>query len=180
MGCNKTDICRWQRRPYSTQQTVRQHKLNVVTNAAELFSLTELETESLANKAGLSLYLKPDFLPNLLQNCRPAQRRLLYHTAVSERMAQYYLAGQQPSKQALLAILILLEQTQEEPQLQAALNAHGYCLSPSLANDAVTRWFLFAKRPAAEPAALLQNINAALHDFQLPLLMTKQFNIHNS
>lgn len=90
-------------------------------------------------------------------------------------MLQYYLAGRQPSKQALLAILILLEYTDAEEQLQAALNAHGYCLSHSLANDIVVRWFLFA-RPPAEPAALLNDINITLHDLQLPLLMTRQSN----
>lgn len=95
-------------------------------------------------------------------------------------MLQYYMADKPPSKQALLAILILLKQTNTEKQLQAALNAYGYCLSHSLANDMVVRWFLFAERPALEPAALLQNINTTLHDFKLPLLMTKQFNMQNS
>lgn len=91
-------------------------------------------------------------------------------------MLQYYLAGRQPSKQALLAILILLEQAETEKQLQTALNAQGYCLSKSLANDMIVFWFLFVQRPASEPTAILQNINITLHDFKLPLLMTKQFN----
>lgn len=175
LGCNKTDVCRWRQHPYSTQQTVRLHKLKVIQNAARIFSLNELQTESLANTAGLSLYAQVSPLPGLLQNCSQSQRRRLYHCAVSERMLQYYLAGRQPSKQALLAILILLEYTEAEEQLQAALNAHGYCLSHSLANDIVVRWFLFA-RPPAEPAALLNDINITLHDLQLPLLMTRQSN----
>ena len=99
-------------------------------------------------------------------------------------MLQYYLAGRQPSKQALLAILILLEQAEtekreaetQEIQQQAALNAQGYCLSKSLANDMIVFWFLFAQRPSLEPTVILQNINITLHDFKLPILMTKQLN----
>ncbi len=91
-------------------------------------------------------------------------------------MLQYYLAGRQPSKQALLAILILLEQAETGKQLQAALNTQGYCLSKSLANDMIVFWFLFAQRPSPEPTAILQNINITLHDFKLPILMTKQLN----
>ena len=91
-------------------------------------------------------------------------------------MLQYYLAGRQPSKQALLAILILLEQAETEKQLQAALNTQGYCLSKSLANDMIVFWFLFAQRPSPEPTAILQNIIITLHAFKLPILMTKQLN----
>lgn len=91
-------------------------------------------------------------------------------------MLQYYLAGRQPSKQALLAILILLEQAETEKQLQAALNTQGYCLSKSLANDMIVFWFLFVQRPTPEPTAILQNINITLHDFKLPILMAKQLN----
>ena len=91
-------------------------------------------------------------------------------------MLQYYLAGRQPSKQALLAILILLEQAETGKQLQAALNTQGYCLSKSLANDMIVFWFLFAQRPSPEPTAILQNINITLHEFKLPILMTKQLN----
>lgn len=175
MGCNKTDIFRWRQQPYSTQKTVRQHKLLVIAKAGEIFELSARQTEFLANTAGLSLYPngrpQTELLPRLLRQCGRRQRRLLYHAAVSERMLQYYLAGRQPSKQALLAILLLLE----AEDLPASLNAYGYCLSASLANDAVVRWHLANAGRQGAPADLLLHINHTLDELGLPLLMTKQF-----
>lgn len=128
----------------------------------------------MANRAGLSCSQKPveADLAQLLRGCTRSQRALLYQTAVSERMLQYYLAGRRPSKQALLAVLILLEQAADEPVLQAALRAQGYCLSESLANDAVVRWFLFAQPRPVLTLELLGNINAVLYELGLPLLIS--------
>lgn len=86
-------------------------------------------------------------------------------------MIQYYLAGKVPTKQALLAIDILLELPAKE--LEELLWGYGYSLSYSLANDAAVRWFLEDKRTLAG-TDLLYEINEALEYLNLPLLMTKQ------
>lgn len=146
LGCTKTDISRWKNNPFSTHALAKTHKISVILNAMDLFHLSLKQAEGLANKAGLSLlsirmsqkmqYSLPacteplpepqDELKMLLKNCGKKQRRQLYHMAVSERMIQYYLAGKEPTKQALLAITILLELSsiQTEKQLQN----YGYCL----------------------------------------------------
>ncbi len=113
----------------------------------------------------------PIGLAKILEKCSSGQRRKLYHLAVSERMIQYYLAGKVPTKQALLAIGILLELPAKE--LEELLWGYGYSLSYSLANDAAVRWFLEDKRTLAG-TDLLYEINEALEYLNLPLLMTKQ------
>lgn len=180
LGCTKTDISRWKNNPFSTHASTRLHKIKVVLKAMETFNLSQQQAESLANKAGLSLYshIPPQIKPQnqlkiLLKKCGGKQRRQLYHLAVSERMVQYYLKGKEPTKQALLAITIILglSITETEDMLQN----FGYCLSGSLANDAVVRWFMENANGTAR-AELLYSINETLDILDLPLLLTKQIN----
>ncbi len=145
----------------------------MVENAARLFDLTAEQAESLANRAGLSLGAAGAdcrLLPCLLRECTSQQRNLLYQTVLSERMLQYYMAGRQPGKQVLLAILILLNQTAEKAVWQAQLGAYGYCLSDSLANDLVVRWFLSLGEEAVG-LRLLNRVNTVLYELNLPLLL---------
>ena len=139
-------------------------------SAAVLFDLSEDLAESLANKAGLSLRTGENALAELLKNCGSAKRRLIYHSAVSERMLQYYIAGREPTKQALLAIAILLGLAENE--IEPLLGQYGYSLSASLANDAVVRWYLERGGRKRTPG-LLDEINGTLYDLGLPLLMAK-------
>ena len=173
LGCTKTDISRWSRNPFTTQAVMKKHKLNVIRSAAVLFDLSEDLAESLAHKAGLSLRTGENALAELLRNCGSAKRRLIYHSAVSERMIQYYIAGKEPTKQALLAIAISLGMREEE--IGDLLGKYGYCLSASLANDAVVRWYL-GNGIGANAQSLLSGINETLDDLGLPLLMTKAIN----
>lgn len=193
LGCTKTDISRWKNNPFSTHASTKSHKIKVVLKAIELFHLSPKQAESLANKAGLSLFdarmirepqhplpmhskvqEKPhNELKNLLKNCTISQRRQLYHMAVSERMIQYYLAGKEPTKQALLAIMIILKSSASETEVQ--LQNCGFCLSRSLANDAVVRWFM-ENNSDKSGAELLYLINETLDVLELPLLLTKQIN----
>lgn len=180
LGCTKTDISRWKNNPFSTHASTRLHKIKVVLKAMEILNLSQKQAESLANKAGLSLYshlatqTKPqDELKILLKNCGSKQRRQLYHLAVSERMVQYYLKGKEPTKQALLAITIILGLTITETE--DMLQNFGYCLSGSLVNDAVVRWFM-ENDNCATRAELLYSINETLDILDLPLLLTKQIN----
>lgn len=180
LGCTKTDISRWKNNPFSTHASTRLHKIKVVLKAMEILNLSQKQAESLANKAGLSLYshiatqTKPqDELKILLKNCGSKQRRQLYHLAVSERMVQYYLKGKEPTKQALLAITIILGLTITETE--DMLQNFGYCLSGSLVNDAVVRWFM-ENDNCATRTELLYSINETLDILDLPLLLTKQIN----
>ncbi len=146
----------------------------------DLFHLSQDQAESLANKAGLSLFAysgvqvdPKETLIFLLKNCNNRQRKQIYHLAVSERMIQHYLTGKTPTKQALLAIAILLGLASEETG--ALLRYYGYSLSRSLANDAVVHWFM-EKDDGIPGAELLYSINETLDLLGLPLLLTKQIN----
>lgn len=181
-----------------------------------LFQLSQIQAESFANKAGLSLFpyrklrrkahgyenAKHSFLLHteftctegktqgrrpvrinncpaeetgslafLLKKCGSGQRRQIYHLAVSERMVQYYLLGKVPTKQALLAIAVILELPMNG--MGELLRDYGYSLSHSLANDAVVRWF-WENEHDMSGADLLYAINDTLDCLKLPLLMTKQ------
>ena len=87
-------------------------------------------------------------------------------------MFEYYLAGRRPTKQALLALAICLELSPGE--MGRLLGAYGYCLSKSLPNDAVVRWFL-ENTGSGSRSLLLDSINEVLSDLDLPLLMTKNY-----
>jgi hypothetical protein len=139
-----------------------------VSQTAALFELTSAESESLANKAGLSLCERENSFVELLSRYRGKYCDLLAAAGVSERMLQYYISGKVPAKQALLAISISLGLSIAE--IEDALKNYGYCLSRSLPNDAVTRWHLEHNRANS---GVLAEINKALNDLELPLLMTK-------
>ncbi len=119
---------------------------------------------------------------------------------VSERMFQYYMAGREPTKQALLAVSIVLGLTYKE--IQQLLNTYGYCLSNSLPSDAIVMWFLGRGNGSRHGdrsedaghrngshggsgghgdgnvnsgARMLYEINEVLYELDLPLLMTKEY-----
>lgn len=173
IGCTKTDISRWKYNSASTHASVKKHKEEVIRKAAVLFELPEAQAEMLANKAGLSLRPHKNGLTELLAKCGRERRRLLYQTAVSERMIQYYIAGKESTKQALIAIAVLLELQLQE--IEKLLEQYGYCLSYSLEYDLVIRWCL-ENRAGSSGERLLYLINETLYGLELPLLMTKSIN----
>lgn len=141
MGCNKTDISRWKSNPCSTQLLCANAKISVILNAAQLFNLSEYECESLANRAGLSLrYDENVSLAACLKVYNIKICDLVRRVSVSERMFQYYFKGKKPTKQALLAIVILLNFPIDE--INILLCKYGYCLSKSLPNDVIVIWYL--------------------------------------
>lgn len=173
IGCTKTDISRWKYNAASTHASVKKHKETVIRKAAVLFELSEAQAEMLANKAGLSLRPRENGLAKLLEKCGREQRRLLYQTAVSERMIQYYIAGKESTKQALIAIAVLFELRLQE--IEKLLEQYGYCLSYSLEYDLVIRWCL-ENRTGSGGERILYSINETLYGLKLPLLMTKSIN----
>lgn len=76
-----------------------------------------------------------------------------------------------PTKQALLAILTVLNFSAAD--MDELLRSYGYCLSESLAADAVVRWYADNSRPRYNGAGLLNEINDVLEKMGLPLLMTR-------
>lgn len=174
LGCNKTDISRWRKEPFSTRSMVKRRKIELIHNLVQLFELSGYEAERLADSAGLSLNEHKNGLKELLQCCGTDKRRMLYRIAVSERMIQYYILGMEPTKQALLAIIILLELNDKE--MKELLGNYGYCLSHSLANDAVVRWYLETNKGICG-IELLYRINETLDRFGMPLLMTNSSGI---
>ena len=165
-------MSRWKYNPCSTQASCRKIKLAVAENAAFLCGLSGQEKEVLVNKAGLSLLSHGNELEALIRHYHGKVADLLKQSNVSERMFEYYLTGKKPTKQALLAISISAEIDMEE--IQELLRSYGYCLSVSLPNDAIVRWYLEAGQ--SKRRELLYKINNTLEDLRLPLLMTKIYN----
>lgn len=171
LGCNKSEVSRWEKNPCSTQAICKRAKLAVVVNSAKLFHLEKNETEMLANKAGLSMHQSQNEFLERVKKYSGTYSKLLRSACVSERMFQYYMLGKEPTKQALLAILISLELSLDE--IKQVLQSCGYCLSLSLPNDVVVLWFLMNRRRTQNVVLLLHSINEVLEQLELPLLMTK-------
>lgn len=76
-----------------------------------------------------------------------------------------------PTKQALLAILTVLNFSVTD--MDKPLRSYGYCLSESLAADAVVKWYADNSRQRDNGARLLNEINEVLDKMGLPLLMTR-------
>lgn len=93
---------------------------------------------------------------------------LCEHSMVSERMLRHYKV-KVPSKQALLALAVVL--SMQEEAVDELLRKYGYCLSASIAGDAVVRWHI---RQGIGGKKMLFEINVTLERMGLPLLMTRQ------
>lgn len=169
IGCNKTDISRWKRRPMSTHASSKRHKIRVINSAKELFPLTAAEAEALANKAGLSLAMRENVLAPYLRTCGKKVRREIYCTVVSERMLELYIAGREPTKEILIALVILLGL--DNKNFRFILKKYGYALSLSLPNDAIVLWFL--RNSTQKGIFLLYDMNCTLEMLGLPLLIAK-------
>lgn len=153
----------------STYAFVKRHKVSVVNLAKGLFSLSAVEAEDLANKAGLSLVTHENVIAPYLRDCGKLVRREIYYTVVSERMVEMYIAGMEPTKEILIALVLLLGV--EKEKLGFILSKYGYSLSLSLPNDAVVSWYLRNSRQKGLP--LLNDINDTLEMLSLPLLTAK-------
>lgn len=54
LGCNKTDVSRWEHNPCSTHALVKSKKLDVVRKMEIYLGLHHAEAEKMANKAGFA------------------------------------------------------------------------------------------------------------------------------
>lgn len=144
-------------------------KLSVIRSAGNLFGLTALQSENLANTAGLSLSPPTNQLQKILSTYRGRQHIIFTRANISERMFRHYVSGMIPTKQALLAISITL--IPSLPFINNLLKNCGYCLSKSLANDCIVLWYL--RNCSDYENYLLDDINSTLDDLGLPLLMTR-------
>lgn len=169
LGCSKQNVSYWKTYSFSTQS--QKSILKVIKNAAELFDLTEEQTEKLANAAGLTLHTSDENLYHFISLNYIGKKKTLYDNAlISERMFRYY-KKMAPTKQALLAIAISLNTNMED--MNKLLRGYGYCLSDSVVADLVVMWFMENKDNKAG-ALLLGEINEMLDNMGLPLLMTRQ------
>lgn len=171
LGCNKTDMSRWEYNPCSTQLLCKKAKTAVIYNAKLLFDLTLNECENIANKAGFSLCEHKNGLKEIFEDYVGTYRNLLNHALVSERMFRYYITGKEPTKQVLLALAISMGLSLDK--IDYLLHTYGYCLSRSLPNDIVVLWFLSKQNNYKNNWYLLNSINEVLYELDLPMLMTK-------
>ena len=166
LGCSKQNVSYWGSHSYSTQ--AKRSILDVVHNAARLFGLSSEQAEALANSAGLSLNTGTGSLTERLgYSGKP--KEICTAAGVSERMLRSYKKSV-PTKQVLLAIVIALDLPVTD--IDRILRSYGYCLSESLAADAVVRWYVNNSRQESG-ARLLNEINDTLESMGLPLLMTR-------
>ncbi|WP_303149309.1 hypothetical protein [uncultured Cloacibacillus sp.] len=163
MGCSKTDLSRWHKKPYSFNATSNNAKFKVIRNAQKVFLLTDGETEYLANTAGLSLSLRYNAIVELLKNYKEQYSRLCNQIGITDRMLRYYINGIAPTKYILLALGIILKLAYSE--LIALLNAYGYCLSDSLCVDVIVKYYLFNVKMKN-----IHDINYVLEKLNLPVL----------
>ncbi|MBD5089834.1 MAG: hypothetical protein HDT30_13670 [Clostridiales bacterium] len=147
-------------------------KYQVVHNAAVLFRLTDQEAETLANKAGLTLYSdKPfsDALEEILQKYGIKGSSCYKRTTISERMYQYIAKGRKPTKETVLALSLSLDLKLEE--IEMLLKNAGYVFSKALPNDMVIFYMLTHRQECKAP--LLFHVNEVLQELELPLLVTR-------
>ncbi len=141
----------------------------MIHKAEDLFGLDREKAEALANSAGLSLSFKSGNLTERL-GFSGKPKELCYAAGISERMLRNYKTTV-PTKQALLAILTALNYSSAD--MDKPLRSYGYCLSESLAADAVVRWYADNSHSRYNGAAILNEINDVLEEMGLPLLMTR-------
>lgn len=121
LGCTKQNVSYWSL--HSDRVQARNSICQVIRNAESLFGLKESEVEALADSAGISLCFEGgDLLEKL--NYIGKHKDLCERANISERMLRHY-KNSAPTKQALLAILIALNQSCEEINL--ILRQYGYC-----------------------------------------------------
>lgn len=172
LGCTRWDLSRWARSPHSTHAAVVRHKRAVIEAAQRLFSLSDADAEYLANCAGLTLEAQCPVLPELLRHSSASARKELIRWVVSERMLEYYAAGQRrPTKEVLLAMAMILDQDAD-----TLLRHYGFCLSASLPRDAIVRHRL--RHSGVQGVSLLLQLNEELDALSLPLLMAQSGGIN--
>ena len=167
LGCTKQHISYWSLHSYSAQP--RKSLYKVVHKSAELFYLTDMEEESLANSAGLSLeYTGGDIVQALAYDGKIIE--LCHKASVSDRMLRLY-KYKTPTKQTILALAAALGKSSSETD--TLLRKYGYCLSESIVGDAVVKWYM-EKYEGGRNKQLILMINETLDEMNLPLIMTKQ------
>lgn len=164
LGCSKQNVSYWELHSDSTQSKSSIYK--VIRSAAELFMLSRSDTEMLANSIGLSMnYVGGNLFDHLKFSGKHTE--LCANAMISERMLRYY-KNTTPTKQALTAIAVALNYS--IPDIEDLLGKYGYCLSESVAADAVVRWYIAYGTIGANS---LYEINETLEKMGLPLLMTR-------
>lgn len=142
----------------------------VLKRAEELFELSDVQAEALANSAGLSLQFEGgDLIETLGYNGK--MRELCRKAMVSERMLRLY-RHKTPAKQTIIALAVILGKSASETD--TLLHKYGYCLSDSIVGDVVVKWYLTTEHSKMNEELLIFSINETLEKMGVSLLMTRQ------
>jgi len=138
--------------------------------SAEIFSYDDTEDRLV----GYQQQVKNEFAEHLNNLVTLSGRKLIdlcHDASISESMLRHMRKGKHLEKEAIIALLIVLEQDLE--QIQMILKKAGYILSFSLPSDVVIMWLLEDKVCFSDGVAALLKINNVLDELGLPLLMTR-------
>ena len=142
----------------------------MICKASEIFGLDDEKAESLANSAGLSLHYEGGNIINVL-GYKGKLKPLCDKAILSERMLRRYKT-ETPTKQAIIALCVVLNKPIDEINL--ILKRYGYCLSDSIAADAVVKWHICHSPNRTNGELLIFEINEVIEKMGLPMLMTRQ------
>lgn len=142
----------------------------MIRKAAEVFVLDDEKAEALANAAGLSLHYEGGYIITAL-GYNGKLKALCDKAILSERMLRRYKT-ETPTKQAIIALCVVLNKPIDEINL--ILNRYGYCLSDSIAADAVVKWHICHSSNRLNGEVLIFEINEVIERMGLPMLMTRQ------
>lgn len=176
---SQKNIHKWKNINFSAH-TKNNFKYKLVDKASNLFELNNIEKESLANKAGITMEVYRDIFfennkninfanhfNNLLNNCSNKISILCDDSLVSERMMGHMRLGNHIRKEAITSVLISMKLKLKD--INICLKKAGFILSHSILQDIVVMWLLENNNKCS-----VYNINLVLEDLQLPLLMTRQ------
>ena len=178
LGIKHQYVSRW-RKDVSGTLTKNQLKHNAIQRAGELFDLSPIETEALANSAGLSLHSLSNadggngfvaYFNGLLDKYQGKIKELCELACVSERMFRYIRKGEHIRKEPLVALLLTMGVCINI--MQNCLKKAGYVLSRSIPTDTVVLW-LIENEPKMRAYNPVNFTNEILYSLGLPLLMTR-------
>ncbi|MCL1990918.1 MAG: hypothetical protein FWG67_08530 [Defluviitaleaceae bacterium] len=181
LGISRQNVYYWRKHSNSMMtQVIKKHC--VIEHTAELFGLTALETEQLANKAGLARlteYFQDEnnelfskIFNEKLATWKGKQRILYEHVGMHKATFYRIKQGENLRKEVILALFITMDLSLSE--IQQCLRAAGYCLSFSLPVDLLICYLLDHDLKEMSGFERLHIINDLLYELDQPLLETIQ------
>jgi len=170
LGIHKRNISYWRYHPNSTMTRSIRRQL-IIERAVALFSLTEIEAEVLANKAGLTRIGQAPFSTVFSEKLRTwggKHGNLYDHVGIDKRTFYKVKSGKHLRKEVLLALLIAMGLSIAD--IKQCLAAAGYVLSTSLPTDLLIFHLLEHELKDKSGFERLYVINDHLYEMEQPLL----------